>query len=71
MTYRTITGLTEVVASRDLKTLVDVGLFEKSGENRGRYYAASPSILAIRAKTAEAKAPLPDPFAPEAPKAAP
>jgi Fic family protein len=61
-TYRTITGLTEVVASRDLKSLVDAGLFEKRGENRGRYYVASPSILEIRKKTAEPRAPLPDPF---------
>jgi hypothetical protein len=61
-TYRTITGLTEVVSSRDLKALVDSGLFEKQGENRGRYYVASPSILEIRKKTAEPRAPLPDPF---------
>jgi Fic family protein len=61
-TYRTITGLTDVVASRDLKTLVEVGLFEKQGENRGRYYVGSPTILELRKKTAEPRGPQPDPF---------
>jgi len=61
-TYRTITGLTDVVASRDLKTLVEAGLFEKQGENRGRYYVASPEILELRRSTAEPRVPLPDPF---------
>ena len=61
-TYRTITGLTEVVASRDLKTLVEVGLFEKRGENRGRSYVGSPTILELRKKTAEPRGPQPDPF---------
>src|SRR5436305_2264674 len=69
-TYRTITGLTDVVASRDLKTLVEAGLFEKQGENRGRYYVASPEILELRRSTAEPRVPLPDPFAPEMAKVA-
>jgi Fic family protein len=63
-TYRTITGLGEVVASRDLKALVEAGFFEKQGENRGRYYVGSPRILDLRRKTAEPRVPPPEPFAP-------
>jgi Fic family protein len=65
-TYRTITGVSDVVASRDLKVLVEAGFFQKSGENRGRYYVGAPTLLAIRKSTAEPRQPLPDPFAPEA-----
>lgn len=61
-TYRTATDVSEAVAGRDLKTLVESGLLEKQGENRGRYYVASPELVEIRRKTVEPRTPLPDPF---------
>lgn len=61
-TYRTATDVSEAVAGRDLKTLVEAGLLEKQGENRGRYYVASPELTEIRRKTIEPRTPLPDPF---------
>jgi Fic family protein len=61
-TYRTAADVSEAVAGRDLKTLVEAGLLEKQGENRGRYYVASPELAEIRRKTVEPRMPLPDPF---------
>jgi Fic family protein len=54
-TYRTAAGLNEVTASRDLKLLVDSGLFIPTGEKRGRIYIASESLLAIRRRNREPK----------------
>src|ERR1700730_5357291 len=51
--YRAAAELKEVVASRDLKVLVEAGLLRKQGENRGRFYVASDTILSVRRKTAE------------------
>ncbi|HET9227174.1 MAG TPA: Fic family protein, partial [Thermoanaerobaculia bacterium] len=64
-TYRSATDVSEVVASRDLRALVEANLLEKKGENRGRYYVAAPVLLEIRKETAEPRAKLPDPFAPQ------
>lgn len=61
--YRAAAEINEVVAGRDLKSLVDAGLLLKRGENRGRHYEAAEEILAIRRKTAEARTRWPDPFA--------
>ena len=38
-TYRGMEQVTEAVASRDLKALVDAGIFQPHGEKRGRYYS--------------------------------
>lgn len=38
-TYRGMDDVTEAVASRDLKALVDAGIFQPHGEKRGRYYS--------------------------------
>lgn len=46
-TYRTIAGIPEQLASRDLKLLVDAGLLFAEGEKRGRYYVAAPSVLEL------------------------
>ncbi|HEY6324285.1 MAG TPA: Fic family protein [Thermoanaerobaculia bacterium] len=62
-TYRTGALVTDVVAARDLKLLVERKLLEKKGENRGRFYVASPLVLDVRRKTSEQRLPLPDPFA--------
>lgn len=61
-TYRPIAEISENLASRDLKTLVDYGLLLPAGEKRGRYYVASDLLKAIRLKTREPKR-TEDPFA--------
>jgi Fic family protein len=37
--YREMEGVSEAVASRDLKALVDAGILQAHGEKRGRYYS--------------------------------
>jgi Fic family protein len=49
--YRTDTDVSELVASRDLKKLSDLGLLEPVGEKRGRYYRASEELRKARAAT--------------------
>lgn len=60
--YRTETGLSNVVASRDLKRLCDVGLLKAVGEKRGRYYVAGDDLRDIRAKANDPRKAL-DPYA--------
>ena len=60
--YRGIAEVSDFVASRDLKQLVDSGLLIGSGERRGRYYVASPFIRDIRQRTREPRTPIDDPF---------
>ncbi len=36
--------LSDLTASRDLRAIVDAGLFEPVGQNRGRYYVARPTL---------------------------
>lgn len=45
--YRSENGISDVVASRDLKTLCDLGYLEPVGEKRGRYYVATPALRAL------------------------
>jgi hypothetical protein len=54
-------GVSEQVASRDLKELVDLGLLTGTGETRGRIYDASPSIREIYVRTYEPRTTI-DPF---------
>lgn len=53
-TYRASADVSELVASRDLRSLVDAGLLEPRGERRGRFYSRGPSLAdidhAIRAR---------------------
>ena len=51
------------VASRDLKILVDANLIDPKGERRGRFYVASPAVAEIRQKLRLPKQ-IDDPFAP-------
>jgi len=44
-------SVSELVASRDLKKLCDLGLFEPQGEKRGRFYRAGAELQAARAAT--------------------
>jgi len=47
-TYRTLAeDVSELVASRDLRALVEAGLLTPQGERRGRTYKASPSLREI------------------------
>jgi Fic family protein len=47
-TYRTLAeDISELVASRDLRALVEAGLLTPDGERRGRTYMASPALRAI------------------------
>lgn len=46
-------NISEVVASRDLKQLVDATYLIPIGEKRGRVYRASPMILGIRTRARE------------------
>lgn len=46
--YRSHAEVSELVASRDLKKLCDVGLFVPKGERRGRTYSASDQLVQIR-----------------------
>jgi hypothetical protein len=45
--YREAEDISDVVASRDLKRLCEVGLLEPVGEKRGRYYIASARLRQI------------------------
>jgi Fic family protein len=60
-TYRNSAEVTDSVASRDFKSLVDQGLLVPSGEKRGRAYIASPILVAIKARTREPRGPRDEP----------
>lgn len=60
-TYRAFNGISENLASRDLKLLVDKGILVPSGEKRGRVYEGSPKIKEVRKATWQ-KFKLPEPF---------
>ena len=60
-TYRSLTEISEQLASKDLKQLVDAGLLVPHGERRGRYYEASPRLISLRGHRQESKV-VPDPF---------
>lgn len=48
--YRTDNEISDVVASRDLKKLCDLGFLMPIGEKRGRHYKATKVLLELRAK---------------------
>lgn len=50
-TYRTIAEVSDQVASRDLKALVETGFLTSHGAKRGRFYTASDRLLLIRHQT--------------------
>lgn len=60
-TYRSLAEISEQLASKDLKQLVDAGLLIPRGERRGRYYEAAPQLTAMRRGLGENKV-VPDPF---------
>lgn len=60
--YRVSADVSNNLASRDLKDLVDAELLEPSGEKRGRFYKPTAPILAVRQRTRVSKL-NDDPFA--------
>ncbi|HXV23684.1 MAG TPA: Fic family protein [Alphaproteobacteria bacterium] len=60
--YRNDAEVSEVVASRDLKRLSDLGLLEPIGEKRGRFYKATDKLHKIRREARIAKADDLDPY---------
>jgi Fic family protein len=48
--YRAEHAISDVVASRDLKKLSDLGLLTPVGEKRGRYYRATTALHDVRAR---------------------
>ena len=63
--YMNATGVSEQVASRDLKELVDLGLLTGKGETRGRIYRGSPLIREIYIRNYEPRTNI-DPFTQDA-----
>ncbi len=69
--YRSLTEATageevsDLTASRDLKALVDAGLLDPVGANRGRYYVAAADVAEMRTQIRAARPPRADydPFA--------
>lgn len=51
--YRKSAEVSEFVAGRDLKKMVDCGLLIPHGERRGRYYVGSNALLSIRQRMRE------------------
>jgi Fic family protein len=51
--YRHVNEISDVVASRDLKKMSDLGLLMPVGEKRGRYYVAAKPLKDIRKKCAD------------------
>lgn len=59
--YRVSTEVSNNLASRDLKQLVDAGLLDPRGENRGRHYVAAAAVREIRDRNRQPKS-VADPF---------
>lgn len=59
--YRTENGISDVVASRDLKKLCDNDWLMPVGEKRGRYYVGTKKLEEIRARTRGPRR-VPDPY---------
>ena len=61
-TYRRAADISENLASKDLKVLVDRGLLVAHGEKRGRYYVASPVVAEIGRSSQPATKRIPNPY---------
>jgi Fic family protein len=69
-TYRPAAEITNQIASRDFKVLVQQGLLVPVGEKRGRSYMHSPALAEMRQRTRLPKS-LEDPFEPPPTERAP
>jgi Fic family protein len=61
-TYVKTTGIEVRTASRDLASLVEVGLLLPRGETRGRFYVAGEMLADLRRRCQERRRPLIDPY---------
>lgn len=61
-TYQPVAEVSDNLASRDFKLLVDSGLLQAHGEKRGRFYTAAPALQEIRNRSLEIRLPIADPF---------
>ncbi len=52
-TYRKVAEVSEQIASRDLKAMVDAGLLQPAGEARGRSYSRSKTLVQLWQRTRE------------------
>ena len=59
--YREENDISDVVASRDLKRMCDLGFLKAVGEKRGRYYVADAALMQIPDRTRDASR-SPDPY---------
>jgi Fic family protein len=71
VTYRSLAAesdlgeISEAMATRDLKALVEANLLVAVGERRGRFYLPTGRLRAVRARTREQRGPeIEDPFSP-------
>lgn len=60
--YRNLADISDQLASRDLKLLVERGLLVAHGERRGRYYVRAPRLQQIREEASLPRQPEEDPF---------
>ena len=61
-TYRELADVSESIAGRDLKALVQAGLLEAKGEHRARYYVAAPKLQALNNSVRQVRRPVEDPY---------
>jgi Fic family protein len=60
--YRELADVSDTLASRDLRSLVQAEVLEPIGAARGRFYQATPRLRALDQSIREARRPLEDPF---------
>jgi Fic family protein len=60
--YQTENNVSDVVASRDLRRLCEIGLLEPVGDKRGRYYVGAKPLRDIHRKAQLSRSPVGDPF---------
>ncbi|GAA0541891.1 Fic family protein [Rhizomicrobium palustre] len=60
--YQSENGVSDVVASRDLRRLCDLGLLEAVGEKRGRYYLSGEPLKQIQARVRLGGGTTPNPY---------
>lgn len=61
-TYRGLADVSESIAGRDLKALVQTGLLEPRGERSARHYVATARLRAINDSTRQVRRPVEDPY---------
>jgi hypothetical protein len=58
-----LADVSDSIAGRDLSRLVEVGLLAAKGERRGRFYVATPKLIAMNDSILAERRPVEDPFA--------